>query len=71
MEKVEKLVKKAAELQPAERIKLVEEILKTLDAIDPSIERCWVNESEERYEDFKKGKQKTVEWSIIQKRYTR
>lgn len=71
MEKVNKLAKKAAELHPVERIRLVEEILKSLDKIDPGIQKNWIAESETRYEAYKKGELKAVDWTKIKKRINR
>lgn len=71
MEKVNKLVKMATELRPAERIKLAEEILKSLDAIDPEIEKNWIAESESRYSAYKKGELKAVDWEQLKKRHAR
>lgn len=71
MDKFNKLAKQAAELQPVERIRLVEEILKSLDKADPSIEEKLAAESENRYEAYKKGELKATDWTRIKKRYTR
>ncbi|MBM3334434.1 addiction module protein [Candidatus Sumerlaeota bacterium] len=69
MESVEQLARKAADLEPAERLRLVEAILYGLDKIDPNIEQGWVAEAEARYEAFKRGELQAVGWDEIKRRY--
>ncbi len=69
METVEQLAHKAMDLSPKERIKLVEEILCSLNEIDPDIEKAWILESEARYEAFKKGEIEAIDWEEIRKKY--
>ena len=71
MESVSQLAKKAARLQPRERIQLVEAILFSLDKPDPNIEECWIAESEARYEAYKRGELEAIEWDEIKKGYDR
>ena len=70
MESIEELARKAAQLQPVDRIKLVETILQSLDKIDPEIEKNWVKESEARYKAYKDGEIKSTDWEEVRKRYT-
>ena len=69
MESVEQLAQKAVNLEPADRLRLVEAILFSLDKIDPDIEQSWVAEAEARYEAYRKGELQAVEWEEIRKRY--
>jgi len=69
MENVEFLTEKAVHLKPIDRIKLVEAILRSLDKPDPEIEAMWVKEAEARYEAYKRGELKAVDWEEIKKRY--
>ena len=71
MESVNQLAKKAAGLQPIERIRLVEAILYSLDKPDPDIEQSWIAESEARYEAYKRGELDAIDWEEIKKRYER
>lgn len=71
MESLDQLAKKAIELQPLERIKLVEAILFSLDKPDPEIEKSWVAESEARYEAYKRGEIEVKNWEEIKKKYER
>ncbi|MCP4696072.1 MAG: addiction module protein, partial [Gammaproteobacteria bacterium] len=68
MESVEQLAKKAVWLRPTERIQLVEAILYSLDKPDPDIEKSWVSESEARYEAYKRGELKAIDWDDIKNR---
>jgi putative addiction module component (TIGR02574 family) len=69
MESVEQLARKAANLRPVDRLKLVEAIIYSLDRIDPDIENAWVAESEARYEAYKRGEIEAIDWEKIKKRY--
>jgi putative addiction module component (TIGR02574 family) len=71
MELVSQLAKKAVELEPVERIRLVEAILHSLDKPDHDIEQSWVAESEARYAAFKRGELDAIDWEEIKKRYER
>lgn len=62
METTDQLAKKAMGLNPTERIQLVEAILYSLDKPDPEIEKSWIAESEARYQAYKKGELKAVDW---------
>ncbi len=69
METIEKLAYKASALKPIEKLKLVEIILYSLDKIDPEIEKAWLVEAEARYEAYKRGELKSIDWEDIKKRY--
>lgn len=69
MDTLDQLAKKAIALQPAERIRLVEAILNSLDRPDLEIEKSWVAESEARYEAYKHGELKAYDWDEIKKGY--
>ena len=69
MESIKELAEKATMLQPVERIRLVEAILYSLDKPDEEIEKSWIAESEDRYQAYKRGSIKTVDWEDIKKRY--
>lgn len=71
MESVSQLAKKAIELEPVERIRLVEAILHSLDKLDHDIERSWVAESEARYVAYKRGELDAIDWEEIKKRHER
>ena len=67
MESVDQLAQKAIELQPIERIKLVEAILYSLDKPDSEIEKSWIAEAEARYKAYKRGEVGVTDWEKIKK----
>jgi putative addiction module component (TIGR02574 family) len=69
MESIEQLARKAVDLEPADRLRLVEAILFSLDKADPNIEQGWVAEAEARYEAYKKGEIQAVDWDEIKRRH--
>jgi len=71
MESVSQLAKKAIELEPVERIRLVEAVLNSLDKPDHDIEQSWIAESEARYEAYKRGEIDAIDWEEIKKRFER
>ncbi len=68
MEALDELTKKAIELRPTERIKLVEAILYSFDKIDPDVLGGWIAESETRCEAYKNGEIEARDWEEIKKR---
>jgi len=71
MESINQLAKKAIELQPVERIRLVEAILYSLDKPDPDIEQSWIAEAEARHEAYKRGEIEAIDWDELRTRYRR
>jgi putative addiction module component (TIGR02574 family) len=71
MKSVDQLAKKALELRPTERIRLVEAILYSLDKPDPEIVKSCIAESEARYKAYKRGELEAMNWEEIRKRYER
>ncbi len=54
-DRVKLLGDQARELTPVERAKLVDDILLTLDAIDPPLDALWTAEAKERSAALKRG----------------
>ncbi|MGI6457357.1 MAG: addiction module protein [bacterium] len=71
MESVEQLAKKALDLKPEDRIRLVEAILYSLNRMNPEVEQKWILESDARYEAYRRGEIEAIEWDEIKKRYER
>jgi len=69
MDTVEELARKAANLEPSERLRLIEALIYGLDKPDSEIEQAWVAEAEARYEAYKRGELSAVDWEDIRKRY--
>jgi putative addiction module component (TIGR02574 family) len=58
---VQDLGKEARKLSPAERIRLVDDILSSLDQMDPSLDAKWAAEAEDRIAAYRRGELKAVE----------
>jgi putative addiction module component (TIGR02574 family) len=69
MESLNQIAKKAMELKPTKRIRLVEAILSSLDKPEMEIEKSWVAESEARYEAYKQGEFEATDWGKNKKSY--
>jgi putative addiction module component (TIGR02574 family) len=53
--KIKALSEQARKLTPEERIELVEDLLGSLDPIDPEIDRLWAEEARDRLHAFRRG----------------
>lgn len=57
----QKILEEIKSLSPIERVELIDKIYQTFDPeIDREVERAWVEESERRISEYKKGAIKTV-----------
>jgi len=63
------ILKEALHLRPAERLRLIEGLAKSLSKPDKKIEQIWEQESEKRYEALRQGKVQTTPLDEIIKRY--
>ncbi|OGU34316.1 MAG: addiction module protein [Ignavibacteria bacterium GWB2_35_6b] len=63
------ILKEAMNLRPAERLRLIEMLTKSLSKPDENVEQTWAEESEKRYEALRTGKVKTISLDEIAKRY--
>ena len=53
------------DLEPVERIRLVEAILHSLDKPDSEIEKAWAAESQVRYAAYKRGEIDAIGWDEV------
>jgi putative addiction module component (TIGR02574 family) len=53
--RVTSIAEEAGRLPAADRIKLVEHLLATLDKPDPDVDRAWAEESERRLDSYLRG----------------
>jgi putative addiction module component (TIGR02574 family) len=53
--RAESIAEEAERLPAADRIRLVEHLLATLDRPDPEIDRAWAKESERRLDSYLRG----------------
>jgi hypothetical protein len=63
------LSRKAQALRPQDRVELVEEILDSLDAPDPAVERLWIKEAADRLAAFRRGELSARALSDIAAKY--
>lgn len=59
------------QLSPIKRIRIVENILASLDKPDPAIERAWGIESDKRLTAYKNGKVKGISVENVKKHFPR
>ena len=57
---VEELAKKARSLPPEERVRLAEELLATVQEVDPDVEAAWEEEIRRRVAEIESGTAKLV-----------
>jgi hypothetical protein len=67
----EELKKETLQLKPLDKVRLLEIIIKSLDEINPEIEKVWVDESEKRYANYKAGKLDSVSFDVVKKSIVR
>lgn len=63
------ILKEALHLRPAERLRLIEGLTKSLSKPDEKIEHIWAAESEKRYKFLRQGKVKTIPLNDVIKKY--
>jgi len=54
------ILEEAPHSRPADRLRLIELLTRSLNEPDEKIEKIWAGESEQRYEALRKGKLKTI-----------
>ena len=54
--KTKELIAEISDLPVEQRARIADHILKTLNAPEPDIESAWIQEVEERVEEYEKGK---------------
>jgi hypothetical protein len=67
----EELKKETLQLKPLDKVRLLEILIKSLDEINPEIEKVWVDESEKRYANYKAGKLDSVSFDVVKKSIVR
>jgi putative addiction module component (TIGR02574 family) len=63
------LLKEALHLKPTDRLQLIKNLIHSLDKPDKKIDEIWAEESEKRYQAYKKGEVRTTPLNEIIKRY--
>ncbi len=55
MSTIDNLLDKALKLSPAEKAKIIDQLIKSLDQPDEEINKLWTKESESRIDAFERG----------------
>jgi putative addiction module component (TIGR02574 family) len=58
--KTKDLIAEISDLPLEQRARIADQILKSLNALDPDIEAAWVQEVEKRVEEYEQGKVKMI-----------
>ena len=59
------LIAEAVKLPSAERFAVIDELLHSLDRIDPELDRIWIEEAERRLQAYREGKVKGIPASDV------
>ena len=59
----------ARKLSPSERLRLVDEILASLDEPDPNIDRLWAKEAEDRLAAYRRGEIRAIPLEQVLAKY--
>ena len=65
----QELQKKALSLKAIDKIHIIEMMLQSLEKTDAEIEKEWINESERRYDAYKKGQIEAIPLEKIKEKY--
>lgn len=63
------ILNQALKLSATERAKVVEELISSLDAPDPTIDSIWAKEADIRIEAFEKGEIESISAEKVFKKY--
>ena len=54
------VINEGLQLKPAEKVIVIEALIRSLDVPDPNIEKAWVDEAVRRLKAYKEGKLETI-----------
>ena len=63
------LSEQARSLSPAERLELVDDLLASLDEVDPKIDILWAREAEDRLAAYRRGEIKAIPLQEVLAKY--
>lgn len=69
--KTKALIEEARKLSPEERIALIEDLQRSLDPIDPEIERAWAEEARDRLNAYLRGEMDAIPFDEILQKYAK
>ncbi len=64
-----KLVQEIEKLSPAERVRLIDKVIRDTIKPDAEIEQIWVKESAARWQAFEQGVVETVPYQSVMSKY--
>ena len=67
--KVKALSEQARQLAPEERIQLVEDLLSSLNPVDPEIDKALAEEARDRFEAYLRGDMSATPFEDVLKKY--
>ena len=70
-ETAKSLVERARQLPPAERLELVDDILRSLDETDPELDKLWAREAEDRLAAWRRGEIQAIPLDDVLRKYRR
>ncbi len=62
---VNDILKETANLKPAEKYIIIENLIQELNQIDKNIEKAWIEESEKRLKLYENGELETVSYEEV------
>ena len=69
MAPMQKILKEALSLKPAQKAELIDKLLASLDMPDQEMDKLWAQEAEDRLEAFEQGKIKAVTLEKVLEKY--
>jgi putative addiction module component (TIGR02574 family) len=63
------LSRQARDLTPAERLELIDDLLASLDQVDPKIDALWAREAEDRLAAYRRGEIKSIALQEVLAKY--
>ena len=63
------ILKEAIQLEPTEKVKLVDQLISSLDKPDKELDKLWAEEAESRLDAYKQGKLKAISVEEILSKY--
>lgn len=69
MPTAQELVREIEKLSPAERVRVIDKVIRDTIKPDPEIEKIWVREAVARWEAFERGGIETVPYESVVAKY--
>lgn len=63
------LIQEIEKCSPAERVRIIDEVLRDMMHPDPEIDRIWAGEAQRRLNAFRRGEVRPVPYETVMARY--